>query len=45
MKRTTEEDVEGLRHKRLPGATPRLSKEQSAKVPELLERCVGDAFS
>src|ERR671912_419842 len=35
MKRACEE---GLRHKPPPGATPRLSKEQRAKVPELLAR-------
>jgi transposase len=33
MKRAREEGVEGLRHKPPPGATPRLSKEQRAKVP------------
>jgi transposase len=38
MKRAREEGVEGLRHKPPPGATPRLSEEQHAKVPELLER-------
>jgi transposase len=38
MKRAREEGVEGLRHKHPPGATPRLSKEQRAKVPELLAR-------
>src|SRR5215217_9655785 len=38
MKRAREEGVESLRHKHPPGATPRLSKEQRAKVPELLAR-------
>jgi transposase len=38
MKRAREDGVEGLRHKPPPGAPPRLSKEQRAKVPELLER-------
>jgi transposase len=38
MKRAREEGVEGLRHKPPPGAAPRLSEEQRAKVPELLER-------
>lgn len=36
MKRTEEEGVEGLRHKAPPGAPPRLSEEQRAKLPELL---------
>src|SRR5215203_6876467 len=40
MKRAREEGVEGLRHKPPPGATPRLSEEQRAKVPELLARGV-----
>jgi transposase len=38
MKRATEEGAEGLRHKPPPGAAPRLSKEQRAKIPELLEQ-------
>jgi transposase len=38
MKRAREEGVEGLKHKPPPGAAPRLSEEQRAKVPELLER-------
>ncbi len=33
---TEEEGVEGLRHKPAPGAPPRLSEEQRAKLPELL---------
>jgi transposase len=37
MKRAREEGVEGLRHKPPPGAAPRLSEEQRAKVPEFLE--------
>ena len=36
MQRAREQGVEGLRHKPPPGATPRLSEEQRAKVPELL---------
>jgi transposase len=36
MKRAREEGVEGLRHKPPPGATPRLSKDERAKLPELL---------
>ena len=37
MKRAREEEgVEGLRHKPPPGATPRLSEDQRARVPELL---------
>ena len=37
MKRAREEEgVEGLRHKPSPGATPRLSEDQRAKLPELL---------
>ena len=36
MKRATEEGVEGLRHKPPPGATPRLSEEERAELPELL---------
>ena len=38
MKRATEEGVEGLRHKPPPGATPRLSEEERAELPELLAR-------
>ena len=38
MKRAREEGVEGLRHNPPPGAAPRLSEEQRAKVPEFLER-------
>ena len=36
MKRAREEGVEGLRHKPPPGATPRLSKDERARLPELL---------
>jgi len=36
MKRAREEGAEGLRHKPPPGATPRLSEEGRAKLPELL---------
>ena len=36
MKRATEEGMEGLRHKPPPGATPRLSEDERAKLPELL---------
>jgi transposase len=36
MKRATEEGVEGLRHKPPPGATPRLSDQERARLPELL---------
>ena len=36
MKRATEQGVEGLRHKPPPGATPRLSEDERAKLPELL---------
>ena len=36
MKRAREKGVEGLRHKPPPGAPPRLSEEQRARVPELL---------
>src|SRR5918995_3246353 len=37
MKRAREEEgVEGLRHKPPPGATPRLSEQERAKLPELL---------
>ena len=38
MKRAREEGVEGLRHEPPPGATPRLSEQERAKLPELLER-------
>src|SRR5918995_3333824 len=36
MKRARKEGVEGLRHKPPPGATPRLSEDERAKLPELL---------
>jgi transposase len=36
MKRAKEEGVEGLRHKPPPGATPRLSYQERARLPELL---------
>ena len=36
MKRARKEGVEGLRHKPPPGATPRLSYQERAKLPELL---------
>jgi transposase len=36
MKRAREVGVEGLRHKPPPGATPRLSEDERAKLPELL---------
>jgi transposase len=36
MKRAREEGVEGLRHKPPPGATPRLSEDERAELPELL---------
>jgi transposase len=36
MKCAREQGVEGLRHKPPPGATPRLSEDQRARVPELL---------
>jgi transposase len=36
MKRAREEGVEGLRHRPPPGATPLLSEDQRARVPELL---------
>ena len=36
MKRAREQGVEGLRHNPPPGATPRLSEDQRARVPELL---------
>jgi transposase len=36
MKRAREQGVEGLRHKPPPGATPRLSDQERAKLPELL---------
>lgn len=38
MKRAREEGVEGLRHKPPPGATPRLSEDERARLPELLAR-------
>ena len=40
MKRAREHGVEGLRHNPAPGGPPRLSEEQRAKEPELLERGV-----
>lgn len=36
MKRAREEGVEGLRHKPPPGATPRLSEDERARLAELL---------
>ncbi len=36
MKRAREEGVGGLRHKPPPGATPRLSEDERAKLPKLL---------
>ena len=36
MKRAREQGVEGLRHKPPPGATPRLSEDERAKLPKLL---------
>jgi transposase len=36
MKRAKEEGVEGLRHKPPPGATPRLSDQERARLPKLL---------
>ena len=36
MKRVKEAGVEGLRHKPPPGATPRLSEDERARLPELL---------
>jgi transposase len=36
MKRAREQGVEGLRHKPPPGATPRLSEDERARLPELL---------
>jgi transposase len=38
MRRAKEEGVEGLRHKPPPGATPRLSNDERARLPELLGR-------
>lgn len=38
MKRAKEEGVEGLKRKLPPGAPPRLSEQQRARLPELLER-------
>lgn len=38
MKRVKEEGVEGLRRSPPPGASPRLSKEQRERLPELLDR-------
>ena len=37
MKRAREEGVQALKRQPAPGALPRLSEEQRAKVPELLE--------
>jgi transposase len=36
MRRAREEGVEALRHKPPPGARPRLSKDERARLPELL---------
>jgi transposase len=36
MKRARKQGVEGVRHKPPPGATPRLSEDERAKLPELL---------
>jgi transposase len=38
MKRAQEEGVEGLRHKPPPGATPRLSDQERARLAEFLEQ-------
>ncbi len=38
MKRAREEGVEALRHNPPPGATPRLSEQERAELPELLAR-------
>jgi transposase len=38
MKRAREGGVEALKRRPAPGARPRLSEQQRAKVPELLER-------
>lgn len=38
MKRTRQGGVEALKRQPAPGAAPRLSEEQRARVPELLER-------
>ena len=38
MKRAREKGVEALRHNPPPGAPPRLSEDERARVPELLER-------
>lgn len=38
MKRAREQGVEALRHKPPPGATPRLSENERAKLPELLDQ-------
>ena len=38
MKRARQGGIEALKRQLAPGATPRLSEEQRAKVPELLER-------
>jgi transposase len=44
MKRATEEGVEGLKHKPPPGATPRLSEEERAKLAELLAHHDAEAY-
>jgi transposase len=36
MKRATEEGVQALRHKPPPGAPPRLSEDERARLPELV---------
>lgn len=38
MKRARDEGVEGLKHKPPPGATPRLSDQERARLSELLEQ-------
>jgi transposase len=38
MKRAREQGVEGLRHKPPPGAPPRLSEDERARLPELVAR-------
>jgi transposase len=38
MKRAREKGVEGLRHKPPPGAPPRLSEDERARLPELVAR-------
>jgi transposase len=44
MKRATEEGVEGLKHKPPPGAAPRLSEEERAKLAELLAHHDAEAY-